>query len=69
MILFSFVDFSNKVLYLALLFEEACLDSQAGLSQQKPVSVSRILYSCFHAACLFELMSVTRAVYGKKCPV
>lgn len=59
MILFRFVDFSQNVLYPALLFKEACLDSQAGVSQQKPVSVSRIVYSCFHEACLFELMSVT----------
>lgn len=59
MILFNFVDFSQKVLYLALLFLEACLDSQACLSQQKPVSVSRVVYSCFHVVCLFELMRVT----------
>ena len=59
MILFSSVDFSHNVLYLPLLLEEACLDSQAGLSQQKSVSVSKIVYGCFHVPCLFELMSVT----------
>lgn len=41
-----------------IVLKNARFYSRAGLSQQKPVTASSGVYTCFHVPCLFELMSV-----------